>query len=268
MFSLSRHSRLRAIRRITIFAITSAFVVTVALTWAAVEQVSGQITLTDINPNQSSLDATDPDGASGGRINGLASVVGNNQRFYAATEWGGIYTSNDGGLTWNHLDNHRPTVTWDVEVSPTNQNLVIATSFYDGRVNSIAGINVSNDGGNTWTHPATTIPATGFCSGDDRREEPSAFGISIDPANPQNIYVGTNCGLAISNNSGATWQFVDPTPGDQADDVWDVVAHGGIIDIFGDDGHQRSTDGGANWTTAALPLPSGQGSIASSPDEA
>jgi len=268
MFSLSRHSRPGAIRRITIFTIASAFVVTVALTWAAVQQVSGQITLTDINPNQSSLDPTDPDGASGGRINGLASVVGNNQRFYAATEWGGIYTSNDGGLAWNHLDNHRPTVTWDVEVSPTNQNLVIATSFYDGRVNSIAGINVSNDGGNTWTHPATSVPPTGFCSGDDRREEPSAFGISIDPANPQNIYVGTNCGLAISTDSGATWQFVDPTPGDQADDVWDVVAHGGIIDTFGDDGHQRSTDGGTNWTTAALPLPSGQGSIAASPDEA
>jgi hypothetical protein len=47
-----------------------------------------------------------------------------------------------------------------------------------------------------------------------------------------------------------------------------VVHHGGVIDTFGDDGHQRSTNGGANWTTAALPLPSGQGSIAASPDEA
>ncbi len=28
-------------------------------------------------------------------------------------------------------------------------------------------------------------------------------GIAIDPANTNNVYIGTNCGLAISNDAGA-----------------------------------------------------------------
>jgi uncharacterized repeat protein (TIGR01451 family) len=261
MSSLRHVEKTRASISILVFALT-------AIALIGRSNVSAQITFTDINPNQSSLDPMDADGASGGRVNGLAITPGNNQIFYAASEWGGIYRSNDGGLTWNRLNNHRPTVTWDVEVSPANLNLIFATSFYDGRVNSQSGINVSTDSGVTWTHPATATPPVGFCS-NARRSQPAAFGISIDPANTQNIYIGTNCGLAISNDGGTTWTFVDPTPGDLADDVWDVVVHhGGIIDLVGDDGHQRSIDGGANWTTATgTPLPSGRASVDASPDE-
>jgi hypothetical protein len=157
-----------------------------------------QFTITEINPTRSTLDPNDPDGASGGRINGLAAVASNNNIVYAASEWGGLYKSVDRGRVWVRLDGHSPTVTWDVEVSPASPNLVIATSFYDGRVMSRAGINVSTDSGNTWTHPATAIPPAGFCRTNMRRDEPSAFGISFDPGNPQNVYVRTNCGLAIN----------------------------------------------------------------------
>ena len=77
-----------------------------------------QVSFTDINPNQSTLHPTDPDGASGGRVNGLASVERDPNTFYAATEWGGIYKSADRGRTWARLDGHLPVVTWDVEVLP------------------------------------------------------------------------------------------------------------------------------------------------------
>ena len=49
-----------------------------------------QVSFTDINPNQSTLHPSDPDGASGGRVNGLASVERDPNTYYAATEWGGI----------------------------------------------------------------------------------------------------------------------------------------------------------------------------------
>ena len=266
MPSLRHVKKIRAIRRLLLFI--SILVFALIATFAFVGSVSAQITISDINPNQSTLDPSDADGASGGRVNGLATTPGNNQIFYAASEWGGIYRSNDGGLNWNRLNNHQPTVTWDVEVSPANTNLIFATSFYDGRVNSQSGINVSTNGGTTWTHPATATPPAGLCIA-QRRAQPAAFGIAIDPANSQNVYIGTNCGLAISNDGGTTWTFVDPTPGDLADDVWDVVVHhGGIIDLVGDDGHRRSIDGGATWTTATgTPLQSGRSSIAASPDE-
>ena len=228
-----------------------------------------QISIVEMNPTQSTLHSTDPDGASGGRVNGLGRA--SNTVFYAASEWGGIYKSTDAGHKWIRLDAHLPTATWDVEVSPPDQNRVIATSFYDGRVNSVAGINVSTNGGTTWTHPTSATPPNNFCRSADRREEPSAFGIAFDPENAGKVYVGTNCGLAISDDAGSTWRFVDPTPANGANDVWDVVVHhGGTIDLCGDDGHRRSTDGGATWITAnagGTPLPAGICSITASPDE-
>lgn len=232
--------------------------------------IKTKIWATNISPTNSSLDASDPDGATGGRVNGLAAVAGDNQTYYAASEWGGLFKSTDAGLTWSHLPGHVPTVTWDIEVDPNHVNRVYATSFYDGRVNSIAGINVSLDSGATWTRPATAVPPAGFCDDPIRREEPSAFGIAIDPANSARVFIGTNCGLARSTDSGATWTYVNPTGTSGAGDVWDVVVHhGGTIDICGDDGHYRSTDGGANWTTAtSSPLAGGTCSIAASPHEA
>ena len=228
-----------------------------------------QLSVTEINPDKSTLDANDPDGATGGRVNGLARA--SDTVFYAASEWGGVYKSTDRGRTWSRLDRHLPTATWDVEVSPADMNRIIATSLYDGRVASLAGVNVSSDGGANWTHPSTAAPPVGFCRLASRRDEPSAFGIAFDQADPLRVYVGTSCGLAVSGDGGATWRYVDPTPANGANDVWDVaVHHGGVIDVCGDDGHRRSTDGAATWTTATAggtPLPSGRCSIAASPDE-
>jgi hypothetical protein len=171
-------------------------------------------------------------------------------------------------LTWSHLDGHVPTATWDVAVDPKDWNRVVATSFFDGRIKSIAGINISADGGRTWSHPAGQ-PATNSCLTADRYREPAAYGIAIDHDNPNNIYVGTNCGLAISRDRGTSFFWVDPTPNTLADDVWSVVVHDhGIIDLCGDDGGLRSIDGGAKWKPATgVALPSGRCSLAVSPNE-
>jgi len=248
-------------------------------------------TFEDINPDNSDLDGSDPDGGTGGRVNGMASVAGDNQVFYLASEWGGVYRSDDQGVEWRRLVGHLPTAAWDVEVDPSNTQIVYATSFADGRVPPITGIQVSRDGGTTWTHPATAHPdpalegtpsdntPAGFVCSNTKRSEPSAFGISIRPDASNNVYIGTNCGLAISNDSGVTWRFVDPTPATSASNVWDVVARAGgangqsVIDIVGQDGHRRSTDGGTNWS-AVNNLPGGAStgdgrtSIGVSPDEA
>ncbi len=225
------------------------------------------VTVTDISPDRSTI--SDADAASGGRVNRLGVDASTPARVYAASEWGGIFRSTDNGVTWTHLDGHVPTVTSDVKVDPTNSNRVYATSFYDGRVNSRSGINVSTDAGTTWTHPASATPPLNFCATATRRSEPAAFRIAIDPANANHVLVGTNCGLAISNDAGVTWTFVDPTPTDAANDIRDVIVHhGGIIDVCGADGHLRSTDGGTTWTTSTTsPLPSGRCSLAVSPDE-
>jgi hypothetical protein len=253
------------------------------------------VDIVDISPDSSTYyQPTSAFGASGGRINGLAAVAGSDLVYYAASEWGGIFKTTDGGVTWDHLDGHVPMATWDVEVNPAVTDIVYATSFFDGRTAPRSGVEVSYDGGLTWVRPPSAtpdlvgkgnVPADFDCS-QQRIDAPSAFGIAVQADAPQNVYAGTNCGLAISNDFGASWRFVDPTPGvsrckdgSDACDVWDVVVHhGGIIDICGDDGHYRSTDGGGTWSGGTLPwqvpanpgdppVPGGRSSIAASPDE-
>ena len=254
------------------FIVAAAFGLIVNLTSNSFAFTLLDAKIKDINPNNSTLDRIDPDGASGGRIGGLAAVAGNNQIFYGASEWGGLFKTVDGGRSWFRLDGHLPVATWDIKVDPVNTQTVYATSFYDGRVNSLAGINVSYDGGMTWIRPASATPPPGLCS-EIRRTEPSAFGIAIRPDAPENVFIGTNCGVAISRDFGEIWTFVDPTPLTTATNVWDVVVQAGgpngqgIVDVCGDNGHFRSVDGGISWNGGTGGLPGGRCSIAVSPDE-
>lgn len=221
---------------------------------------------TDVNPDVSNN--SDPDATTGGRVNGLGVVAGDRNTAYAASEWGGLFQTTDGGQTWRHLDGHLPQATWDVEVDPGNTGNVYASSFYDGRTNSVSGIQISRDGGATWSHPASATPGTGAPCTAPARTEPSAFGISIRPDQAATVYVGTNCGVARSTDSGATWTFLDPTGTGTAGQVRDVLAQaGGAVDICGTDGFFHSTDGGNTWIQAAVAPGSGQCSLAASPDE-
>lgn len=234
----------------------------------------------DINPDVS--DNGNANASTGGRVNHLGADPTTNDVFYLASEYGGLFRSADGGATWNHLDGHTPVIGWDVEVDPTNAARVYAASWYDGRVDSLAGINVSTNSGTTWTHPATAYPlptleGTAQDNTPDpgytcvnSRTEPSAFGISIRPGGSSPVVIGTRCGVAISTDSGATWTFRDPNPAPGgADAVWDAVVHadGTTIDVCGVGGHFRSTDSGVTWIGGTGGLPGGRCSIAVSPDE-
>lgn len=258
---MSNHSIHQRHRSIGIVGLALVFASMLAHLPHALAQLS--VTVSNVSPTLSAEFGS----YAGGRVNGIA-VANDGTTVYLATEWGGLYKSVDSGRNWFQLEGHMPFATWDVAVDPTNPNKVYATSFYDGRVDSLAGINVSTDGGNTWSHPPTAVAPLSLFTSSARRQEPSAFGISIDPDNPQRVYIGTNTGLAFSQDGGVTWGYIDPTPTTSADDIWDVIVHdGGIIDLVGDDGHRRSTDSGVSWTPNTSELPGGLASIAVSPDE-
>ena len=195
----------------------------------------------NISPVQSDRDGSDPNSASGGRVNKLAAHPTNSQIYFAASEWGGVFRTTDAGRNWIYVPGHLPQATWDVEFNPFNANVLVATSNFDGKTDSEAGINVSRDGGVTWSVPASARPAVADCLNPVDRAEPAAFGIAFDPANTNRIFVGTSCGLAVSENNGVTWDYIDPTPGDGGGlRVVDVIVHnGGIIDVCGDEGHMR-----------------------------
>src|SRR5688500_16883196 len=71
----------------------------------------------DINPSSSNTDNDNPNGSSGGRINHMGATSDLRQVF-AASEWGGLYTSFNQGLTWVKVNSFSPSAAWDVKVDP------------------------------------------------------------------------------------------------------------------------------------------------------
>jgi hypothetical protein len=203
----------------------------------------------DINPNTTN---DGRNGSSGGRVDHVGAAA-DLSKIYAATEWGGLYHSFDQGVTWHKIESFAPSATFDVKVDPSDSSRVYATSFFDGRLNSQAGISISNDAGNTWTPVSFTKNNQLNCAG-QRKNQPGGWQISINPNNPKAVFIGTNCGLAISLDSGGSWKFVDPSPGKTAEQIYAVVAHDReTVDVIGDNGFFRSTDNGSSWSTPVAP---------------
>ncbi|HRX87517.1 MAG TPA: hypothetical protein P5572_21030, partial [Phycisphaerae bacterium] len=188
----------------------------------------------------------------GGRCLGITIDPTNVNNAFVASELGGIWRSTNGGGSWSHVDDIPLTISRDTMYDPRDANIVIATGRYDATFANNGGIWRSANGGSTWAKPATSNPA---CNA-----EASAWGISI-PDNAtfhDNIFVGTDCGVAISNDSGATWTHVDPCTASDAPfcsaggTIYDVetrVVGGNIqVDVCGDEGFFRSTDGGTTWS--------------------
>ena len=163
-------------------------------------------------------------------------------RVIVATESGGLFRSADGGASWTHLDGLPPFRVFDVKYAPSDDTIVLATAMRDSRTANGGGIWRSMDGGDTWQRPASVDPpAGGSCPA-----RANAYGIAFQPGS-SNVFVGTDCGLAISGTLGASWTHVSP---EQAiPRVWSVAASGnGTIYICGDGGIRLSQNQGATWS--------------------
>src|SRR5215510_12220546 len=105
----------------------------------------------------------------------------------------------------------------------------------DGRITR-GGIWRSTNAGVNWTKPATAEPpATAGCT-----PPVNAHGISFEPGS-DNVYVGTDCGLAISRDRGATWTHTRLAPASAPNPrILAVNAQaGGIVAACGDAGFFR-----------------------------
>src|SRR3954468_24683060 len=162
-----------------------------------------------------------------------------------ASESGGLFKTQDGGLTWSHLTGLPPFRMTDVKYSPASSQRIVATAYADTRTGNRGGIWRRLNGGVNWEKPATSTPPAGpKCPA-----AASSYGISYVA---DGIYVGTDCGLAISRDSGATWTHAVPNPAAANWRIVSVVAHGqGIVDVCGDAGIFRSTNSGTTWGPAA-----------------
>lgn len=165
----------------------------------------------------------------------------------AASESGGLFRTANSGATWSHIDSLLPFRMSDVKFDPDDAQLVLASAWGDSRTTNGGGIWRSTDGGASWQKPPTADPT---CT-----SRFNTWGISFVPGT-DDVFAGTDCGVAVSHDRGATWTHVvpDPSVGDRrifAVDAQPGGAPGSIVDVCGPNGHHRSTNGGTNWTPAS-----------------
>ena len=183
-----------------------------------------------------------PNIANGGRANTISVNPGNNNQILVAAETGGLFRSTDRGVTWKHVDGLPEYGMSAVAYLPADTSIVIATVGEDTRVSNGGGIWRSVNGGVTWTQqpgPATPAGVTSRLS---------AYEISIAP-DSGTIYVGTEYGVSVSRDRGATWSALNPY-GAASHAVYSVLAQSAShVLAAGPWGIRRSINGGTNWVT-------------------
>lgn len=117
----------------------------------------------------------------------VTTALSNSKRMYAivsASNNGGIYRSDDAGESWTLVDTNRRLWGRDIQVHPTNENVVYIANVASYR---------SDDAGKTWTS------IKGAPGGDDYQR------LWINPLQPKIRLFAADQGAVITVNGGKTW---------------------------------------------------------------
>jgi photosystem II stability/assembly factor-like uncharacterized protein len=201
-------------------------------------------------PVSAGVDVWTAAGPNAGRVVALAPDPVDPRGIYAATGYGGVFKSSDGGASWQGasrgLTDHRMTA---LTVDPRHPGTLYAAS-YGG------GVAVSHDGAATW---ASTAPLALFPG-----ESDPATSLAIDPAHAGTVYAADpDAGVWVSRDGGGSWTLslqssfgalgiarlaADPVRSSVFAFIFDTNSY----TLF------ETTDGGLTWSIASLPsLPFG-----------
>jgi photosystem II stability/assembly factor-like uncharacterized protein len=185
----------------------------------------------------------------GGRTQAISVDPTGRQRIVIATQWGGFWRTVNGGARWAHLDGLHAVFAVDV-AHAADGNTLIATQARDNGVVNGGGIYVSHDGGTSWTRPASAEPPLSARS----PARKSGYGISWAPGSSRRAYVGTDFGVATTDDGGETWSHVavETTSAPAGDlmqsSVLSILAlPSNVVLATTRTGIYRSDDGGRGW---------------------
>ncbi|MFC1640158.1 WD40/YVTN/BNR-like repeat-containing protein [Gemmatimonadota bacterium] len=165
----------------------------------------GGIAVSDANPNVVWVGTGEP-----------------NARNLRGSSWGnGVYKSEDGGNTWQHMGLEFSQHIGRIVIHPSDPNVVWVAVLgslwtHQPERNQARGLWKTTDGGRNWTRSLWVDDRTGVVE------------LALDPRNPDRLYAGA------WQRERTDWRFFATGPGS---------------------GLYRSEDGGENWTRLANGLP-------------
>ena len=213
----------------------------------------------------------------GGRCTDVEIPIGNRLVMYVGTATGGVWKTENAGVTWTPITDELPTLsTGDLAISETNPDVIwLGTGEANHFRASIAGIGVykSEDAGETWNYMGLAATQT-------------IGRIRIHPTNPDIVYVAAvghewtynpERGVYKTTDGGKTWEKVlyinekvgaidlvmDPTNPDVliASMVNRIRHRWSDPSPAGGDGIFKTTDGGKTWKPLTNGLPQDRSKI-------
>lgn len=207
-----------------------------------------------------------------GRITTLDAVPGDRLTIYAGSAGGGVWKSEDGGLTFDPVfDDHTQSI-GALTIDPSNPETVWVGTGESWARNSVSvgdGVYRTTDGGGSWEH-----------TGLEASERIAA--IAVHPASPDTVYVcatgplwnaGGERGVYRTEDGGESWEAVltvdentgcssfsiDPQEPDHLyAGMWQFRRYPWTFESGGPgSGLYRSTDGGETWVELTEGLPEG-----------
>jgi hypothetical protein len=141
----------------------------------------------------------------GFRVSHIAVAPTNANFAIAGTQAGHLFRTNaattaTGTTVWTNVRPRTDFVSW-VTYAPSDANIAYATysTFNNGA--NVGHVFKSTDGGVTWALADGTQTLNNAASIPDI----PALTVTVDPTNPQRVYVGTDLGVFVSLNGGGTW---------------------------------------------------------------
>ncbi len=193
-----------------------------------------------------------------GRVNVVAFHPTNGDIFWVGTPAGGLWRTNDGGLSWTPLTDGMPTIGISgIAVDYTNPDILyILTGDGDGNNTYSIGVLKTTNGGETWRSTGLSFSKINLVNG---------FKLIMHPTDPNILYAVMKTGLYRTTDGGLTWPLILPglffdlefKPDDPE-----------VMYLAGQSEFRRSCDNGLNWTCfsgGALPVGATRMAIGVSP---